>query len=360
MNSIDQLKQEIKNQKEAIEERGGTVNVANLNASPAEITAGIKTMQHWDLSDATATESDVLKGKTFYALNNATRTGTLEAMDLETIHLLFANTVTPAEGTTPLEYYIPAGTTKVKDYFMGHTVTYINVYLNPEVTEIGKGAFQESSSICIYNLNGHQNITKVGDHGLSNVRGIDLSNLPPNLASAGQQAFSETVYNNKIIKLPSSLAYIGPYCFGSYNAAFRAVVNSVDINDLPVSPTSTFLFAGVSINGNWSSPSYMTNIPGAIFWRGGPKTFYIGENVTLVGAQIAGFPPEEPLENKYFNTAVFYCETPPIFYNNTFGTIASLPEDFKVYVPDQSIEAYKAKSYIKQYANYMHPLSEMP
>ena len=73
MESIDLLKQEILNQKKEIENKGGVVNVANLNPSPAEITAGIKTIEMPNFSSATATEDDVANGKTFYAGDSSGR-----------------------------------------------------------------------------------------------------------------------------------------------------------------------------------------------------------------------------------------------------------------------------------------------
>ena len=44
MTALEELKQELINQKNAIESKGGTVIVANTYPSPAEITAGIKTI----------------------------------------------------------------------------------------------------------------------------------------------------------------------------------------------------------------------------------------------------------------------------------------------------------------------------
>ncbi len=44
MTSLEELKQELINQKNEIEAKGGTVIVANTYPSPAEITAGIKTI----------------------------------------------------------------------------------------------------------------------------------------------------------------------------------------------------------------------------------------------------------------------------------------------------------------------------
>ncbi len=84
MQNIETLKQELINQKAEIEAKGGSVEVAGLNPSPAEITEGIKTIIGADLSDATAKISDVLSGKTFYAGGRTKKMGTLTRADTQT------------------------------------------------------------------------------------------------------------------------------------------------------------------------------------------------------------------------------------------------------------------------------------
>ena len=78
MSNIEILKNELISQKQAIEEKGGNVIVKNLNPSPSEITEGIKSISSVDLSLADATESDVKKGKTFYAMDTTLKVGTHE------------------------------------------------------------------------------------------------------------------------------------------------------------------------------------------------------------------------------------------------------------------------------------------
>jgi len=66
MSSLEALKQELLTQRSLIESKGGTVEVAHTNPSPSEITAGINTIQAPNMTLATATEENVLEGKTFY------------------------------------------------------------------------------------------------------------------------------------------------------------------------------------------------------------------------------------------------------------------------------------------------------
>ena len=81
MDNLELIKMELLSQKNAIENKGGTVVVKNVNPSPSEITEGIKTINIPNLSEATATESDVISGKTFYAGNNTLKFGSKEIPD---------------------------------------------------------------------------------------------------------------------------------------------------------------------------------------------------------------------------------------------------------------------------------------
>ena len=77
MNSIDIIKQELINQKTLLEQKGFTVNVANTNPSPTEITEAINNIEV-NLTLANATVDDVALGKTFYAQSGELKTGTVD------------------------------------------------------------------------------------------------------------------------------------------------------------------------------------------------------------------------------------------------------------------------------------------
>ena len=88
MESINIIKNELINQKNEIEKKYGTVNVANSYPSPSEITQGIATIPYVDLSQSTATEEDVLRGKTFYSGGAELRTGSAD-FDVDAIDMIF-------------------------------------------------------------------------------------------------------------------------------------------------------------------------------------------------------------------------------------------------------------------------------
>ena len=55
-------------------------------------------------------------------------------------------------------------------------------------------------------------------------------------------------------------------------------------------------------------------------------------------------------------TATFLKTTPPQTFPSTIFSSQALQNGLKIYVPDQSIEAYKAKQ--PAYANYIYPMSQ--
>ncbi len=136
MNNIETLKQELLNQKTAIEAKGGRVIVAHTNPSPSEITAGINTITAGtDLSDADATCADVLSGKTFYAGDDVLKTGTFVGMGEEELRALFYTGKTATHDSYNVT--IPANTPYLRDYIFYNSPNPLTITLNDDLEEIG-------------------------------------------------------------------------------------------------------------------------------------------------------------------------------------------------------------------------------
>ena len=135
MGAFETLKEELELQKQAIESKGGTVNVVNDYPSPSEITAGIYTTTGKDLSDATATESDVLAGKTFYAVNDTLKTGTLEIVDQTQLikELFLSGEIFSTESYT---LTFPSGILITNRSMFRNNTKKATIYLNEELTLI--------------------------------------------------------------------------------------------------------------------------------------------------------------------------------------------------------------------------------
>jgi hypothetical protein len=70
------LETELSKQVDAIKKKEGFVVMAHNHVSPEEITKGIATIPHQDLSFGTATEEDVKQGKVFFSGDSTPRIGT--------------------------------------------------------------------------------------------------------------------------------------------------------------------------------------------------------------------------------------------------------------------------------------------
>ena len=106
MTTLEELKQELINQKNEIEAKGGTVIVANTYPSPAEITAGIKTITASTNSGdttVTITSSNTQNLATSLSYENVNANNecasTISSVDstLNTLSNVVPNTETPIE-----------------------------------------------------------------------------------------------------------------------------------------------------------------------------------------------------------------------------------------------------------------------
>ena len=100
MTSLEELKQELINQKNEIEAKGGTVIVANTYPSPAEITAGIKTITaSTNSGDTTVTITSANTQNLATSLNVNEDSNTISSVDstLNTLSNVVPNTETPIE-----------------------------------------------------------------------------------------------------------------------------------------------------------------------------------------------------------------------------------------------------------------------
>ena len=114
MNNLETIKQELINQKTKLDSVGYTVNVANTNPSPTEITTAMQEIP--DMRLANATPLDVAEGKTFYAGDNSLHTGvmpsTLDEVNKNDVAILLQG---QAGGTFDSANF-PIGITRIRSY----------------------------------------------------------------------------------------------------------------------------------------------------------------------------------------------------------------------------------------------------
>lgn len=357
MTSLEQLKQELLSQKSAIIAKGGVVTTAHANPSPAEITAGINNIPILDMSNATATTADVLKGKTFYAVDKTLKTGTLEILDEETYEILHNNYYTPAK-TRQLDYYIPTGTLKLRPYYMAYNPSYINIYLNDELEEFGEHAFDNCANFNLTNFTSMQNLTTIGNYGLCRTGNLDLTNIPACITHIGDYSFAESFYNNRVVKIPATIQSAGIYCFSGLESTVRLRIDQIDLTESTLQTLSTGMFQNVVANCDLIIPSSVTKISNFFNYYGSVKSVTIPSSVDSLGMYCFGCPTSQAVEDNLLKNIYINRETPPSTEYQPFGPPGARTET-KIYVPDQSLEAYKAHAKLSAYKDIMYPMSQM-
>lgn len=355
-NSIEALKQELITQKNIIEKRGGVVPMANTYPSPSEITEGIKTVTGGDLTVATATEADVLKGKTFFSGNSILKTGTAE-FDADVIHHIFMSPENTKTTEDTVYYTCPSGVSRIKKYTFYNNINPIHIIFDDDLVTIEEYAFYGTRNMSFENVENLMNLKTINGYAFSNssVRGIDFSNLPTSLTSIYANSFYNA-YNEGMldIKFGSSITTLG-------NSAFkqdtRRDLNSLDISELKLSSLPDYLFFRISFNCDLVFSSSVTEIGDYFNCGGSFRNITIPPNVATLRPYCFGSSSGDSNSVYFLETVTFERESPPTIAANVFAP-QHKNNNFKIYVPDNSIEEYKALTNMSTLVNYIFPVSE--
>lgn len=357
--AIETIKTELVNQKTEIVKKGGVVNVHNTNPTPTEITAGIKTIPSLGGHQPTATATDVIKGKTFYGVDGAFLTGTYQAIvSQEEFDLVFNNY---SQTTTPIDYHIPSGTIKLRDYFYVHSTTNTNIYLNDELQEIGDYSFWENENTSIMNFATMQHLKKIGKYSMKHIKGIDFSNFPGCLRTFGPYCFADSQFApTTTIKVPASVETLGDFCLMG-STATRSVVANVDLSTCVAMYSKGMLMYHLMPTLDYVTESNTQFLPMNFMFGGGPRSLTITANINEVDNNVIGNTVNDNEAYNICNEVVFMSETPPSFSGTPFGPTKTRANT-TIYVPDQSVEVYKANASL--YSFYVNgqikPMAQRP
>jgi len=359
MASLEKLKQELIYQKSAIESKGGTVVVANTNPSPSEITAGIESIQAVNVTNATATTADVMEGKTFFAGDDTMKTGTYSLQTaLEHIIVYQDNVLTSAN---QYSFSIPNYLTSVRSYFMYQNPNHVNISFHPDVLRIENYAFGNCVNARFNGFNDMTSLQYVGLNGFMNCNpeDFDLSNLPSSLTQIQQRAFQNVPRDGVGILIPDTATIVGVSAF--------ACDERVDIPEFsfPVNTyTSTTLAAttlqNIGCHCDFSTPAKTVNINAGFNIGGSFDNIMIGANVKNIYDNAFGAVSDtDPIEDFFLKTVTFLNPTPPSTLGKKIFALQNLEHDFKIYVPDESVDAYLSMTNFKTwYEGYIYPVSQ--
>ena len=461
MNSLEQLKKELILQKSEIENKGGSVSVANTNPSPSEITEGIKSIELTDFAKAdasaddvllgkkfysgnkdlkvgslvventnfeiaTATANDVLSGKTFYAGNSELKTGGLEIVSTDfEVATATANDVlsgktfyagnselktggleivsTDFEVATATEQDVMAGKTfyagnselkvgsysietenyrnrhlfeyeqevkisednfsyninplisKIRYGFFRNNYNNVDIYFHSNITEIGSYSFANTPNFRFYNFNDMTNLVLVDSYAFEQSNGaeLDLSAMPASIKTLNQKAFSAMLIDGCSVALPANLVTMQQYCFHHATPVHLSkfeIPQSCKLTTL--NPYSAY---GICSESDLYVPTVKT-IGARFNYNGSFKNITFDSIVTSLADKCFSADTIRPLSDCTLKTVTFLGTTPPTIPTEPFSAQA-IENGFKIYVPDESLEAYIAK-FPARYQSCIYPMSQ--
>ncbi len=355
MNSIELLKQELGYQKELIEQAGGTVSVANEHPSPSEITEGIRSLSSIDLTVATATPEDVLMGKTFFAGTSEMKVGTSIA-NPNTINYMFMYKFKEKQTEDTIYYSMSTSQTFVGKYKFYQNHNPISFTFGENLVNIEEYAFYESKNFIFTNFS---ELTKLKTLGIycftySVAQGLDFSNLPDSLTAIGTAAFAYVVPDSLNYRLPPKINNMGQMVF-KQTSRFQA--GSLDLSVFTYNSLPSYTFQNVVFNCDLVLPPSVKTIGAYCNYGGSFNNITIPSTVTTLQNDCFNMASTSAVSNSNLRTVVFEKETPPTINARVFSTQA-VENGFKIYVPDNSLEAYKAVANLQTFVNNIYPMSE--
>jgi len=355
MKNLETLKQEIIKQKTAVEGKGGTVWVKGTNPSPSEITDGINSIPVFDGTDATATEEDVLEGKTFYAGDWNIRTGTYQkpqTLDLGVVLFYKESYSSTSERT---EIHFPASYLKARNYLFYSNVNPIDIYFNPQLTAIGTYCFAYNVRFRFFDLENCSVLKSIGSSAFYNCD-LDPALYPPNLKTVGQYTFYNTLYNYSSLVLPQGLETLDKYSFASPTDRIPTITN-LDISGFVGEKIPSYVFINGIYNDSISIPNTVETLDTYAFYNTTVDEIYVPSSVTKVNGYCFYNTTSSPAGTRDSKAVVFESTTPPTFGTSCFPTdLTRVP--IKIYVPDESVSAYQAVSNLSKYKTIILPISE--
>ena len=254
--------------------------------------------------------------------------------------------------------------TEIGDYaFMGNHNLVTPIVIPSGVTEIGLATFKNCYKIPSVTL--HSGVTKINGNAFSNCRSLASITIPDSVTIINPRAFEFTGLIN--VTLPSGLTTVGSYVFNHCsgltscvipdsvtkiaNHAFDSCTALTSIN-LPSGLTEidAYAFYGCSGITSFNMPDSITRVGNGAFQNMKLTSMTLPSGVTSVGSRLFSNSDGD----KTFQSLTIYATTPP---NASDSTMNGCADDFKIYVPAASVDAYKADYNWKEWRSHIRAIS---
>ena len=234
---------------------------------------------------------------------------------------------------------IPDGVTSIGGFAFAFCFGLTSITIPDGVTSIGDWAFSNCSSLTSITI--PDGATSIGRYAFGHCSSLTSIIIPDSMTSIGDYAFFECTSLTSII-IPDSMTTIGRYVFGKCTS-----LTSVIIPNSVTSIESTAFCVCTSLT-SISIPNSVTSIGSAAFRDcTGLTSITIPDSVTSIGS--SAFRDCTGL-----TSIIVLPETPPQCGSYVFwGT-----NDCPIYVPAESVDAYKTAEHWDEYASRFQAIPE--
>ena len=240
-----------------------------------------------------------------------------------------------AIGCGATEYAIPDGVTTIGGYAFEYCRSLTSVTIPDSVTTIGESAFAWCSGLTSVTIG--DSVTTIGDYAFQGCDSLISVTIGDNVTTIGYGAF---YYCSSLtsVTIPDSVTTIRELAFCDCYS-----LTSVTIPD-SVTTIGFCVFSGCSSLTSVTIPDSVTAIgDGAFVYCDSLTSVTIPDSVTSIG--VNAFSICSSLTSVYCKPT-----TPPV---GNYGMFSDNALGRKIYVPMESVEAYKSASYWSDYADYI-------
>lgn len=207
----------------------------------------------------------------------------------------------------------------------------------PNLNTLGRSAFSSSGIKSISNLG---NITEIRGWTFSDCKSLTSVVLPNSLTTIGDTAFSGCTALTSVT-MGNNVTTLERYAFFNCGITNITLPNTLEY-------IGTVALRGLAITTINIPDSVITMDIGAFSWNSNLNTVIIGSGITDIGNECFNAC------NNVLSVTINATDVPTLGGDNVFGSVR---DTLNIYVPADSVDAYKAAEYWSRYADRIQAIS---
>lgn len=228
-----------------------------------------------------------------------------------------------------------------------------SVTIPNSVTTIGSEAFYQCTGLTSVTI--PNSVTTIGNEAFYKCTGLTSLTIPNSVTSIGTYTFRGCTSLTRIVVDSGNTKYDSR---NNCNAIIETATNTLiqGCNTTIIPDTVTIIYYKAFENTTFKSVTIGDNVTElnneAFYDMGELESVTIGSGVTSIGQRVFGM--ERVIINSKLTSITIYATTPPTFSEGLTTNRYNLTPT--IYVPSESVDAYKAASGWSSYVSYIQPI----